>query len=253
MLGPVGIAMQLCLGAFCFGSLFCKRAYEYPKRSLRIFLLDISKQGFSAGMSHVINTFAAIILQGHSSHGDGCDWYLLNFIFEVVFVLMISLVIHSAITAWAEKNEVVSLQSGVYLSIHDSRYIYMYKYEDLDKHINYRVWCIQVFMWLLIVCIAKTLQFAIEIEFSNVLIDIAIACISWLNPHPDMKVFAVVIFIPTIMNVVQFWIQDNFLQGTAFIEEQKRKKKAEELDNQELHIFQDGFIDFQANRRDFRK
>ena len=111
--------MQIALGVTCFASLFIKRAYEYPKRSLRIFLLDISKQMFSAGMSHGINTIASVILSEQSSHGDGCDWYLLNFVFDVVFVLILTFFIHSAITAWAERNEVIALQSGVYLAVHD--------------------------------------------------------------------------------------------------------------------------------------
>lgn len=236
--------MQLSLFSLCAGALLVKRAYEYPKRSWRIFALDVSKQGLSATLTHGVNTFAAVILENQSSHGDGCDWYFLNFIFDVVVVMGITFVIHSMITAWAERNEVVSLQSGVYLSVHDSRYIYMYSYDDLDKHINYRVFLIQLFVWLLIIAVAKVIQFAIEIHFSTFLIDVSIACLQWMNPHPDLKVAAVVIAFPAVMNVIQFWIQDNFLQGTAYIEEQKRKKKNADTENHELHVFESGFVDF---------
>lgn len=65
-----------------------------------------------------------------------------------------------------------------------------------------------------------------------------------MNPHPDLKVAAVVIAFPAVMNVIQFWIQDNFLQGTAYIEEQKRKKKNADTENHELHVFESGFVDF---------
>jgi hypothetical protein len=56
-------------------------------------------------------------------------------------------------------------------------------------------------MWLLIVALAKIAQFAVELSFSSTLIDVCIALLSGLNAYPDMKVFVVVIVVPTIMNV----------------------------------------------------
>jgi hypothetical protein len=49
LLGEFGILMQVVLGITSFSSLFLKRHLEYPKRSLRVYLLDVSKQAFSAG------------------------------------------------------------------------------------------------------------------------------------------------------------------------------------------------------------
>jgi hypothetical protein len=43
---------------------------------------------------------------------------------------------------FATRYDILILQSGVYLSIHDAQYIYRYEWEELDKHINYRVWII---------------------------------------------------------------------------------------------------------------
>lgn len=155
LLGPVGIAMQLLLGAMSFSSLFAKRYFEFPKRSMRIFLLDISKQAGSAFWNHMLNTFFAIYLEKALSRGDGCDWYFLNFVSEIVFVLFFSYLLHSAIVYFAEKNDILVLQSGVYLSVHDAQYLYLYSYEDLDKHINYKVWTIQFLVWLIISTLAK--------------------------------------------------------------------------------------------------
>jgi hypothetical protein len=46
--------------------LFCegysdKRYREHPRRELKIFMLDISKQGFSAGLTHIINIIIAVL------------------------------------------------------------------------------------------------------------------------------------------------------------------------------------------------
>lgn len=43
LFGTFGVFVQIVLGILSFSSLFAKRHYEYPKRSYRIFLLDISK------------------------------------------------------------------------------------------------------------------------------------------------------------------------------------------------------------------
>ena len=142
LFGMLGILMQFFLGLCAFLSLVLKRHYEVPKRSGRIFFLDISKQAGSAAWQHLMNTVAAVYLQEQSNKGDGCDWYFLNFSTDFIFVMGISYGIHRLVVMWAEKNDILTLQAGVYLSIHDAQYIYLYSYEDLDKHINYKVWAI---------------------------------------------------------------------------------------------------------------
>jgi len=56
--------------------------------------------------------------------------------------VLLAYIIHSIVLFFADKYDILILQSGVYLSIHDAQYIYRYEYEDLDKHINYRVYYI---------------------------------------------------------------------------------------------------------------
>jgi hypothetical protein len=153
--------MQLGLGLFSFSMLFAKRAFEYPKRSYRIFLLDISKQAMSGLWCHAMNLYLAVFLQGLSSKGNGCEWYFTNFICEIAFGIVISYLIHSAILYFANKYDILILQSGVYLSIHDAQYVYRYSWAELDKHINYRVWIIQLVVWLMIATISKIVVFMI--------------------------------------------------------------------------------------------
>lgn len=50
----------------------------------------------------------------------------------------------------------------------------------------------------------------------------------WLNPVPIGKLIFVMIFIPTIMNGLQFWIQDNVL-----------KKKSYSADSEEIEEEED--------------
>ena len=211
--------MQVALGVFSFSGLFIKRNFEYPKRSYRIFLLDISKQGLSAGWTHVMNLFLAVYLQLKVNKGNGCDWYFINFICEILFGLVLVYLIHKLIIKFAERNDILILQSGVYLSIHDAQYIYRYTWEELDKHINYRVWLIQLGIWLMIVTIAKLLVFAILFQFAAQIIDVGINILSIFRGYPNLELFFVMILVPFIMNSLQYWIQDNFLKGTEFIQQ----------------------------------
>ena len=89
-------------------------------------------------------------------------------------IVLLAVTIHSIITYVADKYDILILQSGVYLSIHDAQYIYRYSYEELDKHINYKVWFIQLLIWLMVVTIAKIIGFWIEFENAETLIDISI-------------------------------------------------------------------------------
>lgn len=101
LFGTFGVIVQVLLGILSFSSLFAKRHYEYPKRSYRIFLLDISKQGASAGWAHTLNLGLAVYLQLKVNKGNGCEWYFINFICEIAFGLVLTYIIHSIVLYYA--------------------------------------------------------------------------------------------------------------------------------------------------------
>ena len=109
LLGSFGIFMQIILGITSFSSLFLKRHMEYPKRSLRVYFLDVSKQAFSASWQHILNIVLAVFLQLKVNKGNGCDWYFINFIFDILFVVLITVAIHSIITYVADKYDILIL------------------------------------------------------------------------------------------------------------------------------------------------
>ena len=71
----------------------------------------------------------------------------------------------------------------------------------------------------MIVTIAKIIGFWIEYEFAETLINISISFLSVFKGHPDMELVCVMMVFPFILNIIQYWIQDNFLKGTEYIEE----------------------------------
>lgn len=47
--------------------------------------------------------------------------------------------------------------------------------------------------------------------------------LSIFNGHPNLELFWVMVIVPFTLNALQYWIQDNFLKGTEYIQEQKEK------------------------------
>jgi hypothetical protein len=171
----------------------------------------------SAGWAHTLNLFLAVYLELQVHKGNGCDWYFVNFMCEFILGVLIVYLIHKAVLHFADKYDILVLQSGVYLSIHDAQYIYRYTWEELDRHINYKVWTIQMVVWLMIVSIAKLIVFAIEFSFAEEIINFGIEVLSVFNGYPNMELTFVMIVVPFLLNSMQYWIQDNFLKGTEFI------------------------------------
>ena len=92
------------------------------------------------------------------------------------------------------------------MSIHDSQYIYRYSWEELDKHINYKVFAIQLFVWLMIATLAKLIVFALEYTYADELIDLGIFALSFFKGHPNLELLFVMMIVPFILNSLQYWI-----------------------------------------------
>lgn len=233
--------------------LIVKRAFEYPKRSQRIFTLDVSKQAFSAGWQHTLNVALAVFLVKNAKSGNECEWYFVNFVCEFCFGVFLSFMIHKFVMYFANKYDILILQSGVYLSLHEAQYVYMYEWEELDKHINYRVWGIQLVVWLFIVTISKIAVFALEFIYSEEFISVGIYCLSFFDGHPNLELVFVMFIVPFTLNSLQYWIVDSFLQGTDYIKSQKANQKKNQQEMNHLYILQDGMVDFSKNRAAYRK
>ena len=65
---------------------------------------------------------------------------------------------------------------------------------------------------------------------------------SQLHAHPKMELVTVMIVIPLVMNVFQFWIQDNFLKAKGGAQKVQSLSKMETLDED------DAVFEFQQNR-----
>ena len=74
----------------------------------------------------------------------------------------------------------------------------------------------------MIFTIAKLIIFWAMFENADVLINVSMKLLSMFKGHPNLELFFVMMVYPFIFNCAQYWVQDHFLKGTEFIEEQRR-------------------------------
>lgn len=86
--GAETYAIQALLGVIALGTLWYKRHVERPRRTLQIWMLDVSKQAIGATLSHVLNLGAAVQLPPVT---DECVWYFLNFVSDCTLGMVVSL------------------------------------------------------------------------------------------------------------------------------------------------------------------
>lgn len=70
----------------------------------------------------------------------------------------------------------------------------------------------------MIVTTSKLTVFLIEYSYADEMIDTGIAVLSVFKGHVNIELVFVMMIIPFTLNSLQYWIQDNFLQGTEFIQ-----------------------------------
>lgn len=206
LFGVFGWLVQFLLAGLCLLSLFCKaysdkRYREHPRREFKIFILDISKQGFSAGLTHVINVMIAVLFS-QWEQDDPCVWYFINFCLDTTVGVVISLLMLEAVEMVALKMSWQKLRSGNY-------------YDNESLEIDLGAWAMQLMLWGSIVSFTKWLVLVVMTFYPAKLSLIGHAALQGLAGNPELELFMVMVIVPTVLNCMQFWVQDNFLKASV--------------------------------------
>lgn len=203
LFGYFGVGVQMGLAILSGSILIIKWQTEWPKRSFRIWTLDVSKQGISSLMVHFINIAIAILISKQNDD-DACVWYLVNILLDSTFGLFFEYLFVRAVEIFARKYEIDTLISGCYYTRRTMEFD--------DYNINYWIWSIQCFMWCLISSLMKVLVYLIMIMFSVSLKDMGKYILDDIDEYPELELLVVMILIPLVLNAFQFWCVDNFLK-----------------------------------------
>lgn len=83
---------------------------------------------------------------------------------------------------------------------------------DYGRPIQVCIWLKQLFSWLVIIITTKILLAIVIYAFEGSLGQLAAWLFRPLQGHPRAELIIVMVACPCLMNVAQFWIQDNFLK-----------------------------------------
>jgi hypothetical protein len=78
---------------------------------------------------------------------------------------------------------------------------------------DYKAWGIQLGMWCLVVLIVKWSLVGLIFGLRDFLSTIGVWVLSPVASEPQLELVVVMVFVPCLMNIIQFWVQDNFLKG----------------------------------------
>mmetsp|Transcript_22518 Transcript_22518/g.40573 ORF Transcript_22518/g.40573 Transcript_22518/m.40573 type:complete len:229 (-) Transcript_22518:1444-2130(-) len=198
LFGAFGWFVQGLLGILCFSSLFVKRYREHPRRKWVVFLMDATKQAASTAFAHVMNVLIAMTLSKWEEDSQ-CVWYFINIVIDCSVGVFFAYLLLKLITTYALRRGYERLRSGEYFLNSDTP--------------DFKAWGIQLAAWCFIVFVTKWTLVGFIYLFRSMLSAMGEYFLSPFAYSPELELVVVMVVIPTIMNIIQFWIQDNFLMS----------------------------------------
>ncbi|KAG1666719.1 Store-operated calcium entry regulator STIMATE [Nymphon striatum] len=183
-----GWLIQGILAGLAFTSLIVKRSCE-PKVGRRPWLIwfyDTSKQGVGALVIHFTNVFLAGLF-----HGDPCTWYIVSFLLDSSIGLLIIFIGIKVSQCFAIKKKWPDCVFG--------------HYGDPPR---LQAWLTQTIMYISIMIVEKILiTILLTLSFWS---DVRRFILSPIK-NPRVELALVMLVIPFVINVMMFWVVDNFL------------------------------------------
>lgn len=145
LVGAFGILVQIILVVLIFSAVKLKHHFERPRRILKLFFMDGTKQLLSNSMLHVMNVWLAVVV-GNSKQHDQCGLYFTSLLIDVTLGLAITyglVLLSNRMLALAFTKR---MKSGNYFKG-------VKKAGTVVYVIDYWAWIKQILVWLLLVLI----------------------------------------------------------------------------------------------------
>ena len=213
--GWYSIVIQCVLGCLSFSSLWLKRYLETePKRDYLVFLFDVSKQGIGLFVAHGINISIARLLSNQNKHQDQCIWYFINFCVDVLAGMPLNYLGIYLLRKHSHRCRDPSWQSGHYEELENNYQQFEHK-TNCEKTIQIfkiKSYWKQLTAWIIIILIVKLIMLGCILKpLSSPLFQAGESILSPVTDNEDVELVIVMIIIPICLNMIQYWIQDNFL------------------------------------------
>lgn len=195
--------VQFLLALLAVASLYVKRMVEIPRRNIRTWALDVSKQGGGAVYAHVMNMATAAIIsqnvRGNYELEDECAWYAINFFFDTTLGLLLSvMMLGYLIDVAKERGWDTLINSGVY-----------------EGPEGIKIWMHQLGAWIGIMTLVKIILMFVLWVLSPALAVMGDFLFRPMQDNIKFELVFVMILLPGILNIFYFCIADEYLKAGA--------------------------------------
>ncbi|KAF1985880.1 hypothetical protein K402DRAFT_464185 [Aulographum hederae CBS 113979] len=241
LLGPFALIVQAALGVLAVLSVVWKRYRERPRRQLKVWFFDVSKQVLGSALLHVLNLLMSMFSSGdfdtavqkaadaNGNTPNPCSFYLLNLAIDTTIgipILVISLkVLHALFAHTALANPPESIRSGHYSSPPRTTW-----------------WLKQSLIYFIGLIIMKLCVFAL-FQLLPWIAWVGDWALRWTEGNAALQITFVMFVFPLIMNMVQYYIIDSFIKEKSSAESQGEHEQIpqhDEEDSDEDSVFEAG-------------
>lgn len=242
--GTFGKVVQGILGLMTMATLAFKWYKDKSGRTGKQFLLDSGKNCSGAASLHVSNLFFASLLAPIIQSGDACQWYWTEIVIDttlgvyVEFFLLrkiIQMLNHfgleelahdlSAHASSAEHKEEGKPDQPLLHTEGSGSSTVSRTGSGSSETVNWANYVKQVLSWLAVVQLMKCTMTLIIMFEAHQLSLIAGFILGPLSDLPQLKLVVVMVFTPVVMNMFQFWLQDNIFVDAAWSAARKKQQQ----------------------------
>lgn len=252
--GLGGYLAQFVLFVFVLASLLAKRMLESPQRPMKVWAMDVSKQGFSSLAAHICNMITAILAADliHKARTSACSWYFVVFTADTTVGVSITILLHNLVVRtarWFERNRYAKLQADtnpdtMWGHVVDQRWFnYLARCGYYGDPPSFKPWMWQSLEWTIVNIIARILCGLLVIGIGPYgLVHAAGLLDRIFAGHPQLLLAFVMVMCPIGMNIIQALIQDMVLKWSN---KTKGVKVSRFVDSEQevIEIVNDGWSD----------
>lgn len=235
LLGPYALIVQGALGVLALSSLVYKRWRETPRRPLKVWFFDASKQVFGSVLLHLANILMSMLSSGKfdvasqtqetpklaaedGEQPNPCSFYLLNLAIDTtigipILVILLKL-LHRAFLLTPIARPAESIRSGNYG--HPPRVTWWLKQSIIYFLGLFGMKLCVFILFQLLPWIAWVGDWALR----------------WTEGNEVVQVTFVMFIFPLIMNALQYWIIDGFIKDPSGGEAQYAVADSDESDDE---------------------
>lgn len=155
------------------------------------------KQGIGSSFGHFSNIFLSVLIAESLTDADECQWYCLTYVIDSTIGTMINLLL-------------LHLFGRILQYFPSCTTMHFGEYGSPPQ---LSIWFPQLLIWLSFVLIGKLTILFFLFQFIDVLNRIISVIFKIFHDNPQLELVIVMIIIPTILNILQFWVTDTFLKS----------------------------------------